>query len=103
MEVWVLLGSCFLSFFHLVPVSPDDDLADWSLFLGLSTLTPLFEPVTSFFFAGKQDPYEAAGSDFLQVSLGYLDLSSLSLWIQAGGVGSWVRSFARMILAASLS
>ena len=74
-----LLGSCFLSFSHLVPVSSDDDLADWSLFLGLSTLAPLLEQVASLFLAGKLDPSKAAGSDFLQVSLGYLDLSSLFL------------------------
>ena len=47
-----LLGSCSLSFSHLVPISSDDDLAHWSLCFGRGTLTPLLEPVASFFFAG---------------------------------------------------
>jgi len=71
-----LLGSCFLSFFHLVPVSPDDDLSYWSLLFGLSSFSPLLEPVASLFFAGQLDPSEAAGSDFLEVFLDYLDPSS---------------------------
>ncbi len=69
----VLLGSCFLSFSHLVPVSPDDDLPDRGLFLGFGSFTPLLEPVASFFFARQLDPSEAASSNFLQLVLGYLD------------------------------
>jgi len=72
----VLLGSWFLSFSHLVTVSSDDDLTDRGLLLGLGPFTPLFEPVAGFFFAGQLDPSEAAGSDFLEVFLDYLDPSS---------------------------
>ena len=69
----VLLGSCFLSFSHLVPVSPDDDLPDGGLFLGFGSFAPLLEPVASFFLARQLDPSEAASSNFLQLVLGYLD------------------------------
>ena len=72
----VLLGSCFLSFSHLGPVSPDDDLPDGGLLLGFGAFSPLLEPVASLFFAGQLDPSEAAGSDFLEVFLDYLDPSS---------------------------
>ncbi len=71
-----LLGSCFSSFSHLVPVFPDDDLTDRGLFLGFGSFAPLLEPVASLFFAGQLDPSEAAGSDFLEVFLDYLDPSS---------------------------
>jgi len=37
----VLLGSCSLSFSHLVPVSPDDDLPDGGLLLGFGSFAPL--------------------------------------------------------------
>ena len=70
-----LLGSCSLSFSHLVPVSPDDDLPDRSLFARFGAFSPLLEPVAGF-FAGQLDPSEAAGSDFLEVFLDYLDPSS---------------------------
>ena len=72
----VLLGSCFLSFSHFVPVSPDDDLTDRGLSLGFGSFAPLLEPVASLFFAGQLDPSEAAGYDFLEVFLDYLDPSS---------------------------
>ena len=69
----VLLGSCSLSFSHLVPVSPDDDLPDRGLLLGLGAFSPLLEPVTSLLLTRQLDPSEAASSNFLQLVLGYLD------------------------------
>ncbi len=75
----VLLESCSLSFSHLTPISPDDNLPDRGLFLGLSTFSPLLEPVTSLLLTRQLDPTKAAGSDFVEGCLGYLDLSSLFL------------------------
>ena len=63
----------FFVILYLAPNSPDDDLAYWSLFLGLRSFTPLLEPVASFFFARQLDPSEAASSNFLQLVFGYLD------------------------------
>jgi len=92
----VLLGSCSLSFSHLVPVSPDDDLPDGGLLLGFGSFAPLLEPVACLFFAGQLDPSEAAGCDFLQVSLGYRVLSRLFLGPE-GERTSRARAFAGMI------
>jgi len=75
----VLLGSCFLSFSHLVPVSPDDDLPDRGLLLGLGAFSPLLEPVTSLLLTRQLDPTKAAGFDCVEGCLGDLDLSSLFL------------------------
>ncbi len=74
-----LLGSCSLSFSHLVPVSPDDDLSNGSLFFGLSAFSPLLEPVTSLLLTRQLDPTKAAGFDCVEGCLGDLDLSSLFL------------------------
>ena len=78
-EVVGLLGSCFLSFSHLVPVSPDDDLPYRSLLLGFGAFAPLLEPVASLFLTRQLDPTKAAGSDLVQGCLCYLDLSCLFL------------------------
>ncbi len=75
----VLLGSCFLSFSHLVPVSPDDDLPDRGLLFRFGAFSPLLEPVTSLLLTRQLDPAKAACSDLVQGCLGYLDLSSLFL------------------------
>jgi len=75
----VLLGSCSLSFSHLWWFSPNQVLAYNNLFLGHSGFTPLLEPVAGLFLAGQLDPSIAAGSDLLQASLGYRDLSRLCL------------------------
>ena len=64
-----LLGSCSLSFSHLVLVSPDDDLPDRGLLLGFGSFAPLLKPVAAL-FTGQLDPSEAARFDFLQVLLG---------------------------------
>jgi hypothetical protein len=58
-EVEGLLGSCSLSFSHLGTISPDDDLPDRGLFLGLGSFAPLMELVTSF-LARELDPSEVA-------------------------------------------
>ncbi len=75
----VLLGSCSLSFSHLGPVSPDDDLPDRGLLLGLGTFSPLLEPVTSLLLTRQLDPTKAAGFDCVEGCFGYLDLASLFL------------------------
>ena len=75
----VLLGSCSLSFSHLRLFFPDEDLAYGSLMLWFGGFAPLLEPVAGFFLAGQLDPSIEAGSDFLQASLGYRDLSRLCL------------------------
>ena len=74
-----LLESCSLSFSHLAPISPDHELAYRGLLLGLGAFSPLLEPVTSLLLTRQLDPTKASGSDFVQVFLGYLDLSSLCL------------------------
>jgi len=61
----VLLGSCFLSFSHLGTISPDDDLPDRGLLLGLGAFSPLLEPVASLLLARQLDSTKAAGSDFV--------------------------------------
>jgi len=75
----VLLGSCSLSFSHLVLVSPDDDLPDRGLLLGLGAFSPLLEPVTSLLLTRQLDPTKAAGFDCVEGCLGDLHLSSLFL------------------------
>ncbi len=53
-------GSCSLSFSHLIPVSPNDDLPDWGLLLGLGAFAPLLEPVARLFYGGVAGPFESA-------------------------------------------